>query len=74
MAQEADKITNILREVMKNPQAFSQNPGIARLFNELLENSGFSPLDYSSFTRPQEAPLQVPNQTAPVEEQQLQVA
>ena len=76
MAQDADKITNILREVMKNPQGFSQNPGIARLFNELLENSGFSPLDYTSFTRPQEAPLQVPNQpaTAPVEEQQLQIA
>jgi len=75
MAQEADKITNILREVMKNPQAFSQNPGIARLFNELLENSGFSPLDYSSFTKPStQAPLQVPNQPAPVGEQQLQIA
>ena len=54
MAQDADKITNIIREIMKNPQAFSQNPGISRLFNELLENSGFSPLDYTSLTTPQQ--------------------
>ena len=63
MAQDADKITNIIREVMKNPQAFSQNPGISRLFNELLENSGLSPLDYTELTTPQEAaplPQQAP--------------
>jgi len=69
MAESADKITNIIREVMKNPQAFNQNPGISRLFNELLENSGFSPLDYTALT----APLEVNNQL-PVAEQQLQVA
>lgn len=50
MAQNADKITNILREVMRNPQAFSQIPGVGKAFNQVLEESGLSPIDFSQIT------------------------
>ncbi len=52
MAQNADKISNILRTIMTNPQGFSQIPGIGKAFNQLLEESGMSPIDFSSITAP----------------------
>lgn len=61
MAQNADKITNIIREVLRNPQAFQQVPGIAKVFNQLLEDSGLSPVDYSPIVSP------VQTETQPVE-------
>lgn len=74
MAQNADKITNIIREVMRNPQAFSQIPGIGKAFNQLLEESGMSAIDFTEIT---EAPQQIQpskvEQVAPVGEQPLQV-
>lgn len=62
MAQNADKITNILREVIRNPQAFSQSPGLAKAFNQLLEESGMSAVDFRQITVPQTAqqPVEVP--------------
>ena len=51
MAQNADKITNVIREVMRNPQAFTQIPGIAQAFNQLLEESGMSPIDFAPMIR-----------------------
>lgn len=64
MAENADKITNIIREVIKNPQAFQQFPGIAKAFNQLLEESGLSPIDWTQITK---APEQSgPKQAAPV--------
>jgi hypothetical protein len=62
MAQNADKITNILREILANPQAFAQNPGIAKAFNQVLEESGMSPIDFTQVTQ---APLQVESKEAP---------
>lgn len=67
MAQNADKITNILREVMKNPQAFSQIPGVGRAFNQVLEESGLSPIDFTNITKAVEVPQ-------PVEAEELAVA
>lgn len=69
MAQNADKITNILREVLRNPQAFAQVPGVSKAFNQLLEESGLSPIDFSQIVQ---EPLQVSNKVAPVGEQPLQ--
>jgi len=60
MAQNADKLTNIIREVMRNPQAFSQIPGIGQVFNELLENSGLNPIDFNKIVEPKQ--IQQPNQ------------
>lgn len=65
MAQNADKLTNILREVMRNPQAFAQIPGMGSVFNQLLEESGLSPINFSKII---EAPAQV-KPVAPVGEQ-----
>lgn len=47
LAQNADKITNIIREVIRNPQAFTQIPGIGKAFNQLIESSGLNPIDFS---------------------------
>lgn len=57
MAQNADKITNILREIMKNPQAFQQK-GIGKAVNQLLEESGMNPIDFSGVTMAQPSPMQ----------------
>lgn len=56
MAQNADKITNIIREVIANPQAFQQVPGLGKAFNELLEESGMSPIDFTDITKIPETP------------------
>lgn len=59
MAQNADKITNIIREVIRNPQAFTQVPGIGKAFNQLIEESGMSPIDFSGMiTAVKEQPVQ----------------
>ena len=52
MAKAADSITNIIREVIRNPQAFSSIAGIGKATNELLENSGLSPIDFTQITKP----------------------
>lgn len=57
MAQNADKITNIIREIVANPQAFQQIPGIGKAFNELLEESGLSAIDFSQVITPEESPV-----------------
>ena len=43
---DADKLTNIFRQIIQSPQVF-QIPGMAKLFNEIIEASGFSPVDFS---------------------------
>ncbi len=68
LAKVADSITNIIREVIANPQAFSQIPGIAKAFNEVVEASGLSPIDFSGITK-----LPPPNpQPSPIQPQQVQ--
>lgn len=54
MVENADKITNIIREIIANPQAIAQVPGVGKAFNQLLEESGMSPIDFSSITMIQE--------------------
>ncbi len=62
MAQNADKITNIIRQIISAPQAFAQIPGIGKAFNQLLEESGMSAIDFSQTTKA--LPAQ-PSQVAP---------
>lgn len=50
LAKNADKLTNIFRQILINP-AVLQEPGMGKLFNEILENSGFSAVDFTSFTK-----------------------
>lgn len=54
MAENADKITNIIRQILANPGAIAQVPGVGKAFNELLEESGMSPIDFSQVTAPVE--------------------
>lgn len=44
-----EKLTNIFRQVISNPQVLAI-PGISKVFNELLEASGLSPMDFSGLT------------------------
>ena len=64
MAENADKITNIIRQILANPGAIAQVPGVGKAFNELLEQSGMSPIDFSSITTVQPTVEQAP-QAAP---------
>lgn len=73
MSKNADSITNILRTVMSNPQAFQQMPGIGKAFNELIENSGLSPVDFSGMITPPAQPPQ-PQEQAQMQPQQPQLA
>jgi hypothetical protein len=50
LARNADKLTNIFRQIIAAPQVL-QMPGMGKLFNEIIENSGFSPIDFTSFTQ-----------------------
>lgn len=65
MAQNADKITNVIREIIRNPQAFTQMPGIAKATNELLEESGLSPIDFKMALTAPVAPQTAPQAAAP---------
>jgi hypothetical protein len=56
MVENADKITNVIREVIRNPQAIAQIPGIGKAFNQLLEESGMSPIDFTGLTKLQQQP------------------
>lgn len=61
----SEKLTNIFRQVIANPAVLA-NPPIAKIFNEILEASGLSPVDFSGLSNmPQQA---VPS---PIQQQQL---
>jgi hypothetical protein len=60
MPQNADKITNIVREIIRNPQAFRQIPGLGKAFNQMLEESGLSAIDYSKITKDDSVNTQSP--------------
>jgi hypothetical protein len=74
LAQNAQALTNIIREIMRNPQVFQQIPGLAKTFNQLLESSGLNPIDFTQITTapvaspaggetPQETPAELPTLT-----------
>jgi hypothetical protein len=50
MAEEADKISNLITRILANPQAISQVPGVGKAINQLLEESGMSPIDFTQIT------------------------
>lgn len=47
MAEEADKISNLISRILANPQAIAQVPGIGKAINQLLEESGMNSIDFS---------------------------
>lgn len=66
LAQMTDKIVNIFRFVFSNPQGFAatmQIPGMASSFNQILEYSGLSPVDFSGIDKiAQPQPQQMPQE------------
>jgi hypothetical protein len=70
LAANADKLSNLITNILSNPQAIAQVPGISKLYNELIEDSGFSPVDFTAITK---APPQQPQPTNPQQPAPLQV-
>ena len=64
LSQITDKLTNVWRSIIANPQILQQPP-MAKLFNSILQNSGLDPIDFSGFTKPTEQPLEQQRQVAP---------
>lgn len=65
----ADKLTNIFRQIIANPQGFQQAmqiPEVAKTFNDILEYSGLSPAYYAFTTSPQIQQPQPINQPNPI--------
>lgn len=46
----ANKLTNIFRAIIANPEIL-QAPGMGKLFNEIIESAGLSPVDFLGFTK-----------------------
>jgi len=70
MAAQVDKLVNIFRQVASAPQLLD-DPRMAKLFNQILESSGLSPINFGAW-RIQEQLPQAPvptGVTAPIAEQ-----
>jgi hypothetical protein len=50
LAADADKLSKLISQILANPQAFAQVPGLAKTYNQLIEASGLSPIDFSQIT------------------------
>lgn len=60
MSVYADKVTNILREILRDPTKFSQVPGVGKVFNQLLENAGLNAVDFSTIVNAPQPELPAP--------------
>lgn len=75
LSQMVDKLSNVMRFAFStyNPQtgkfAIFDDPRMAKLFNEILEYSGLSPVDF--YQQPKEQPQQPPQQLPQQQLQQL---
>lgn len=61
LAKQTDKLVNIFRQIFASPQAFQQVmqiPGMAKIWNEILESSGLTPGDFSTSYQPIPSPIQ----------------
>lgn len=61
LSMYVDKLVNIFRQIMAAPQVL-ENPGMAKLFNQIIEASGLSPVDFSGMKAPAMPQEQQPNQ------------
>lgn len=62
LAQNVDKLTDVFRQVISAPQVL-QIPGMAKLFNQIIESSGLSPLDFSGVSKAQLPTSEAPTPT-----------
>lgn len=52
LSQIVDKLTNIFRQLISAPQVLD-DPRMAKIFNQILESSGLSPMDFYQKPQPQ---------------------
>jgi hypothetical protein len=52
LSQYTDKLVNIFRQIAVAPQILD-DPRMAKIFNQILESSGLSPIDFGAFKSPQ---------------------
>ena len=67
LTENIAKLNNIFRAVFtpQGVQMLQSNQGLAELFNDILESSGLSPINYASLTTPIKSPLQPNDLKAP---------
>lgn len=69
LGRVASGLTNVFRQIFANPTVL-QNPGMADLFNQIVEASGFSPVNFAGMEAPAKGmpvpPAPVPTFTNPV--------
>ena len=60
LGKVASGLTNIFRQVFAAPEVL-QDPGMSKLFNEIIESAGFSPVSFQGISnRPVQQPAQQP--------------
>lgn len=69
LVARVDKLVNIFRQVAGNPQIL-EVPQMQKLFNEILEASGLSPIEFGSFKLPAPQPQQMMAEPQPVQANQ----
>jgi len=76
LSQLTDKVVNLWRFAFSNPQGFAQVmqiPGMAKGWNQIIEFSGLSPMDFSGIEKMAEQ-MQAQAQPTPAEVPELQAA
>jgi hypothetical protein len=68
LASHVDKLVNVFRQVASAPQLL-EDPRLSKLFNQILEASGLSPIDFGTFKLSGPAPQVAAAQTVPIAEQ-----
>ncbi len=74
LAAMTDKVVNIFRFAFSNPAGFAQVmqiPGMGKAFNEILEFSGLSPVDFSGIDKIAQPQPEPQPQTSPIQPQPL---
>ena len=51
LAQNADKLSKLISNILANYQAFATIPGLGSAYNQLIESSGLNPIDFSQITK-----------------------
>ena len=51
MAKNADRLSKLISNILTNPQAFTMIPGLGSAYNQLLEESGMNPIDFSQIIK-----------------------
>ncbi len=74
LSKLTDKVVNIFKQILANPQGFAQTmqmPGMSSVFNEIIESSGLSPVNFKGITAPPAPSPQAGAVPSPIQQDQL---